>query len=224
MRKKILKKQVAAIILTLILAIILPQTSKAAVLQANPTTNSNPKRLTFQNWVLPVREMEKAGNAMGLAETIDSTTKLGTTSSNGLDVHMMKSTEYGAMAILSASGFGNPANTKTIETTTGNKTGVYMQTTTYEYVAGSGSGETIISKSAHRYFNTYEIKVLTSVKAGDALGFGWHGATIKDYLWAGSSTLLRGGSLGVFGHADKNLINVLEAQTTRAVVVSGTEF
>jgi len=33
----------------------------------------------------------------------------------------MKNTEYGAMAILSASGFGNPANTKTIETTTGNK-------------------------------------------------------------------------------------------------------
>ena len=61
------------------------------------------------------RTMEQAGGSMGLAETLNA--DLTSKESNNMDVHMMRSTEYGAIAILSASGYGNPSNAQAITTT-----------------------------------------------------------------------------------------------------------
>ena len=55
---------------------------------------------------------------------------------------MMRSTEYGAIAILSASGYGNPQTLQNsaVKTTTGNKTGVYFTGNNWEWVAGGVNG------------------------------------------------------------------------------------
>ena len=50
-----------------------------------------------------------------------------TSNNPNLDIHMEKNTEYGAMAILSASAYGNQNVIGDGETTTGNKSGVYMK-------------------------------------------------------------------------------------------------
>ena len=125
------------ILLTLIMILTTGSISQAA-LQANPNTHSK-KTQPLSNWISQIRQMEAADGAMGLAETIGS--DLTASESNGIDVHMMKTTEYGAMAILSASGYGNPSNEAAITSTTGNNTGVMINTSQWEWTAGSaGAG------------------------------------------------------------------------------------
>ncbi|MCI9247201.1 MAG: hypothetical protein HFJ30_08900, partial [Clostridia bacterium] len=79
-------------------------TSSKAALQANSATHATGKTATGASWIQSIREMEKSGQTMGLNETIGNNL-VATSSSNNIDVHMMRTTEYGAMAILSASGF-----------------------------------------------------------------------------------------------------------------------
>lgn len=80
---------------------MLPMPTKA-VLQANPDTNGK-KIDSPDNWMVNIRSMEKKNQAMGLEETINEETMESTSGSNGIDVHMIKTTEWGTMAILSAS-------------------------------------------------------------------------------------------------------------------------
>lgn len=224
MKRKMISKFILVMVLVLI-CLSISQISNAAVLQANPTTNNTPTKLEIQNWVAKVRTMEASGQAMGLKEVVNSTSQLATTASNGIDVHMMKSTEYGTVAILSASGFGNSSNNKTIDTTTGNKTGVYMQTVNYELVAGAISNTTgmMPSKLAHRYVNTYTDKTSTA-KPGDALNLAWHNASTT-WLGTNYSAFYRGGGLGVFGYFGSDGTGSKGGSwTTRAVVVCGQGF
>ncbi len=143
---------------------------------------------------------------MGLSETYNP--DYTSTSSNGIDVHMMKSTEYGAIAILSASGYGNPKKLQesTIKTTTGNKTGVYFSGANWEWVAGGGAGNPVSGMNA-RYYDKYGGDISTA-KAGDALGnynsanpgcAGWHSASYS--IWAGSYYFVRGNG-GLFSFYD----------------------
>ena len=139
---------------------------------------------------------------MGLSETLNS--DYTSTSSNGIDVHMMKSTEYGAIAILSASGYGNQQTLQnsTEKTTTGNKTGVYFSGANWEWVAGGSKGNPVSGMNA-RYYDEYGADISTA-KVGDALGTssttnpgcaGWHSAS--DSAWAEDSIFGRGGG-GLF--------------------------
>ena len=196
------------IILTAILiaiTLILSGEGVQAALQANPNTQSK-KTDTLANWVKNVRKMEEADGAMGLGETIDSTTLLATSNSNGIDVHCVKTTEYGAMAILSASGYGNPSNERVITTTTGNNTGVILNTSNHEWTSGirsvSGAGLTGVNA---RYYDLYTSSS-DSAKRGDALGSetaanpgcaGWHSASDSIWLSNASDGFLRGGG-GIF--------------------------
>ena len=75
---------------------------------------------------------------------------LDTSEANNLDIHMQKTTEYGAMAILSVSSYGNPNKITSGETTTGNSTGVVMPLK-YEWTQG---GDTTWYDS--RYRNYYD--------------------------------------------------------------------
>ena len=140
-----------------------------------------------------IRQIETSGNAMGLSETLNSDLT-SSSESNGIDVHMMKSTEYGAIAILSASGYGNPQTlqSSSVKTTTGNKTGIYFSGSNWEWVAGGLSGS-IFSGVNSRYFDTYSGSQ-ASARIGDALGSasttnpgcaGWHSASISS--WVNSS-------------------------------------
>ena len=121
-------------------------------------------------------------------------TNTGESTSNNIDVHLMKTTEYGAMAILSASAYGNPSNERAITSTTGNETGVMINTNNYEWTAGGYKAAPVFSGKNARYYDAYEASN-TSAKAGDALGTdatanpgcaGWHQASYS--TWVGYST------------------------------------
>ena len=195
------KQKMLAFILVVAFAILMPFSNVKASLQANLNTQYT-KSDALTSWMVNIRNMEKSGEAMGLSETYNP--DYTSTSSNGIDVHMMKSTEYGAIAILSASGYGNPKKLQesTIKTTTGNKTGVYFSGPNWEWVAGGGAGNPVSGMNA-RYYDKYGGDISTA-KAGDALGnynsanpgcAGWHSASRSN--WAGGYYFLRGGG-GLF--------------------------
>ena len=179
------KRSMRKVIMTTILVtagiLMIGGTSSNAALQANMTTHNAKGTKTGAQWIEQIRQMETAGQTMGLNETLN--TDLSPKTSNNIDVHMMRSTEYGAVAILSASGFGNPKKLSevSIKSSTGNVTGVYMGDR-WEWTAGVCSAATV-GKNA-RYYDLYTTSN-TSAKVGDALGTadtpnkgcaGWHDA------------------------------------------------
>lgn len=139
-----------------------------ATLQSNPNTQYKMVKQK-EAWIGSIREMENVNEAMGLSE--ERNASLTSTKSNNIDVHFMKSTEYGAIAILSASGYGNSSNEKVITSTTGNNTGMILDTNVYEYVSGFVAA---VEGVEERYYNVYG-----DVKVGDAMNTcaGWHSAS-----------------------------------------------
>lgn len=182
---KNLRKHLLIIIAVAILILIATPLKSHAALQSNPTTHyNNSYKKAPTTWMNEIRQMEAENGTMGLSEQFNSdlTTKEGT-SSNNIDVHMMRSTEYGAIAILSTSGYGNP-NTMQASTpeksTTGNKTGVYYTTNNSidsnhrEWVAGGLAGS-IFGGANARYYDAYST-TNGAVKIGDAMNLRWQGA------------------------------------------------
>ena len=199
-------KQVLVTSTLLLGTLMIGSTSSQAALQSNPTTHSSGKTATGASWITSIRDMEKSGQTMGLNETIGSNL-VATSSSNNIDVHMMRTTEYGAMAILSASGFGwsGKLADAPVKSTTGNVTGVYVPGNRWEWTAGVCADSTV-GKDA-RYYDLYKISDRTSAKVGDALGLdtyttnpgcsGWHGASAASWLNGTDCGFIRG-SGGMF--------------------------
>ncbi len=191
--KKIFKtKKLKLLALTVFLTsgiILTTSTSSQAVLQANYTTHTQKTKLvkTGQEWISAIRGMEAAGGTMGLNETLkDDGSLLDNGAHNNIDVHMMKTTEWGGIEILAASGYGagsaEKVTTATTKTTTGNSTGVYFDGVTLEWTAGIGSksGCNIgnVNGRYYDYYGTTEDGESTATntaanggpKAGDGLG------------------------------------------------------
>ena len=185
-----LQTKLTALAVTLFAAAVLPTGQVKAALQSNPNTQYK-TQYNPTTWMTQIRQIETSGNAMGLSETLNSDLT-SSSESNGIDVHMMKSTEYGAIAILSASGYGNSTTLQksSIKTTTGNKTGVYFNGTDWEYVAGGYKGN-IFPGVNSKYYDAYNTTNNSSAKVGDALGSnsttnpgcaGWHSATRSNWV------------------------------------------
>lgn len=199
--KRFLKKFLGSLVIVGSLLILNGGQARAS-LQANPNTQYTKTDVPV-NWMKAFREMEQTGEAMGLDESLNA--DLTAVSSNNIDVHMMRSTEYGAIAILSASGYGNPSNEQAITSTTGNNTGVILDTNgKWEWVAGGLKGS-IFTGTDGRYYDTYE-ETQTSAKRGDALGNkeidnagcdGWHSAQSIGWVYSNSPYFTRGGE-GIF--------------------------
>lgn len=172
------------LILMLITLILLPQKAYAA-LQSNPSTHyNNSYKKNPTAWMSNIRYMEEANNAMGLTEQFNG--DLTSTSSNNIDVHMMRSTEYGAIAILAVSGYGNPSQMQasSIKSTTGNVTGVYYtaqnNSASYpEWVAGGLQGY-IFGGTNTRYYDAYSANN-GAVKKGDAMNLHWQGTPCANW-------------------------------------------
>lgn len=214
--------------IAILLLLIMPIEVNAA-LQANPNTQYT-KKAAPTVWMSAFRTMEQAGGAMGLAETFNA--DLTSKESNNIDVHMMRSTEYGAIAILSASGYGNPSNAQVITTTTGNNTGVILNTNLNpnqrEYVAGGLQGY-IFSGVNGRYYDTYTTSQ-ASARAGDALGTsvtknpgaaGWHSAAYSNWVESSYTYFARGHG-GIFSFEDIQRNNSYQTYYGRGVAVCGT--
>lgn len=207
MKTKTLKQILAIIALATTLLITNAGISNAA-LQANPNTQYT-KSTAPETWMSEFRKMESAGGAMGLSETLNSDLTASNNNSNGIDVHMMKTTEYGAIAILSASGYGNSSNSQAITTTTGNATGIILNTSYWEWNAG-GLEDSIFSGTNSKYYDSYTSSQ-TSARVGDSLGTksttnpgcsGWHSATKADWVQSALPYFLRtsGGIFSFFNN------------------------
>ncbi len=171
---KVKEKILVSIIgISTIFLIANPVKSKAA-LQSN---GNSPATKNINGWITEIRKMQATGGTLGLTDEINDTNL--TSKNTNLDIHMEKNTEYGAMAILSASSYGNPNIIEDGDTTTGNKTGVYIAING-EWVAAV-TNDTVASSfvnASGRYKNIYTTST-DSAKIGDAINTvgAWHGST-----------------------------------------------
>ena len=190
-------KLILATLTIMFVALLCSTVEAQAALQANSDTNYKSENIKKPvEWMSGFRQMEEKGGGMGLSETL-SGDLTSTSGSNSIDVHMMRATEYGAIAILSASGYGNPSNNKTLTTTTGNKTGIYFSGSNWEFVAG-GLENSIFSGKNKKYYDTYTTE-RSSARVGDALGETtnngcqeWHSASGSYWVNSSYPYFLRG--------------------------------
>ena len=220
MKEKTKLKLLSAIIMLTAMT-VMPVGRVKAALQANPNTQYT-KAAGATSWMTWFRQMEEPGGAMGLNEKLKG--DLTSESSNGIDVHMMRTTEYGAIAILSASGYGNPSNAQAITSTTGNETGIILNTNNKEWTAGGLQGS-IFTGVDSRYYDAYT-RSQDSAKVGDALGSstttnqgtaGWHSASYSNWVDSSYPYFLRGRG-GIFSF-DRD--NDRSSYYARGVVVCG---
>lgn len=201
------------LILIIMAIILLPNISHAG-LQANPNTQYTLEARPAY-WMTAIRQMEVSNEAMGLSETFNSdyTSKI----SNNIDVHMIRSTEYGAILILSASGYGNPSNAKEVTSTTGNNTGVMIDYGEYteELVAGTSSS----FSTNTRYWDKYNNDSGATYKVGDSLVEcrEWHWSYYTKWVTSNDPFFSRSsdGIFSIFG------INADAAKSCRGVAVCG---
>ncbi len=216
-------KKYLMIIVLVVAMLLLGANDSHAVLQANGTKNT-----TFYNWpswMLRIRQMESLGGTLGLTETINTTTLLPTSESNNLDIHMEKNTEYGAIAILSASSYGNPNKINDGQTTTGNKTGIVMDVVSNYglYTASVGDGKLYAREINTKYYNDYKNG---KFKIGDAVREtnGWHGSIGGDNMIFTNSCYVRTGkysALSIFSVNAAGVTNAASNYTARAIMICG---
>ena len=150
---------------------------------------------------------------------------------------MEKNTEYGAIAILSASSYGNPNVIGKGGTSTGNKTGiVFTHSDSWsglEVVAAYAEGDTNKKTISQKYYNSYKYNSSTSSanpKIGDATieTANWHGSKYDSALikLAGSygSIARRGGDYNISSVFQINWIQAGAGYVTssaRAIMICG---
>ena len=184
------KQKIVITLLTIVTLLLILMPNANAALQSSGNAGT---KQTVNNWIVNIRKMEALNGGMGLTETIDSTL-VPTTASNNVDVHMQRNSEYGAMAILSASSYGNPNVITNGGTTTGNKTGLVMR------IEGEWAGEWVamnvsttgsvyqnILNANLKYKDFIENSVDYATKIGDAIleTKGWHGSTEDAFQTSG---------------------------------------
>ncbi len=211
MKNKKTYKQILTILLITLLLLIINSGKVNAGLQANKNTQYSKSDLPT-NWIKNFREMEKTGQAMGLSEELEEDLTPKDNISNDIDVHMIRSTEYGAIAILSASGYGNPSNDNVITSTTGNNTGVILDINYFEAVGG-GRVNLAFQGMNTKYYDTYTSDI-NSARVGDAFGnnqtnnkgcLGWHMARNSIMLDAsGYNHYMLRGQGGIFSFSHTN--------------------
>ena len=237
-----MKKKLSKIFITILAIGLISLTLSTAQVQATLQSNQNTHYTKFyepEDWMPLFRNMEKVGGALGLSETINETNLLATSESNNLDSHMIKSTEYGAIAILSASGYGNQKTLQnsTIKSTTGNETGVYFygaSSGNYKYCEWVAGGSTAIFSGVDgRYYNSYGANDNNTARVGDALGSssttnpgcqGWHSAGSSTWVktnYAGENYFIRNyQGKGIFGF-NYGTGSTYDAASSRGVIVCG---
>ena len=213
--KKTRKKYL--MILFLILSItLLPMGGVKAALQANPNTHVK-KTDAPTNWMSNIRKMEETNGAMGLSESLNS--DLTSKESNNIDVHMMRTTEYGAIAILSISGYGNSIRLQnsSINRSRGFKRGVYFRGNFWEWNAGGLQGSIFRGVNA-KYYDSYT-ESSSSAKVGDAFGCSrWHSASTSSWVTNSNPYFARdNGGLFSFDNNDNGI-----RYAGRGVAVCGT--
>ena len=199
-------------------------TSSKAALQANGNAIATKDLPT---WLTSIRDMEATGGTLGLSESKDGTKLTSTSGSNNLDIHMEKNSEYGAMAILSASSYGKQTKVNSGETTTGNKSGVVINLNKEWVSAGTVSTCSQYVNADSRYKDVYT--TAQTRKNGDALleTSGWHSSGASTWfsndLNSGVLRAYAGSLFSFFGHGwDGGLdATYIKCWASRACIVVG---
>ena len=232
MKKYFNKKLILSIII--VLAIILINGNVHAVGgQASGTSSLYSKTVSY--FFELIRAMESPTGTLGVDSNINTTTYVDS-SSNGIDCHLEKNTEYGTITLLAASEYGNATSTDSASTAIG-ATGVFQMNNGYrEYVANTwssaenGTATTnsfngALTSADARYVNKYygtkdNFTSRGYVIKGDGLiqTDGWGG----DYFFvtSGYPVFYRGDD-GLFGY-DYNYGHSISNNGARAVVVCGS--
>lgn len=177
------KQKLNILLGTIIFAIIVLVTNKSnAGLQSNGDT---PATKNINDWMLEVRKMQTSGGTLGLSDTINESNL--TSNNTNLDIHMEKNTEFGAMALLSASAYGKPDKINDGETTTGNKSGIYININKEWVAAGTLSLCSQYVNAKSRYKNLYTLPYVA--KKGDAINetIKWHGS--ESFVWLSGASV-----------------------------------
>ena len=219
----------------ILISVIFINNRSYAALQSNGTPGT---QQILNNWIVNVRKMESLGGGMGLMENINANLTPNTPSNN-VDIHMEKNTEYGAMAILSASSYGNPNKVPDGGTTTGNKTGIVINFNK-ELVATGINNSFVLAKqpnlgnAASKYKHLYDFEdTMRPILKGDAMieTNGWHGAFCKWKVKSPYAVIVRAYSGSLFsyymyalddhaGHGEDN-VNCKKQYSSRAAMVCG---
>ena len=173
-----LNKKIILTSMVMLIMLLCTSTVHAAI-QSSGGTAAN---YNMDTWIKGIRQMESVGGGFGLFETINSDLT-SSSGSNNIDVHMEKNTEYGAMAILSASDYGNPTKIEDGQTTTGNETGIVMKINQEWVASGTISAATTYYNAANKYKNVHTSSYYT--QTGDAISetLGWHGSNVSQWLY-----------------------------------------
>ena len=173
------KKMSMIIFMIMIVGIFILSTKVEAALQSNGGT---PLTANLNDWISAVRQMQATGGTLGLTDTINTNL---ISSNKNMDIHMQKNTEYGAMAILSASAYGKPNKITDGQTTTGNASGIQIKLNE-EWVAAGPSNTMVgnMKNAAKRYWNNYGTGNGSNSKNADAMAEtnGWHGSSGNSWL------------------------------------------
>jgi len=228
------------VILTIVLVMLMPiifTTKVNANLQSRPGAAPLYSR-TVSDFFIMARNMEQPNESFGLSATIDQANGNETSPSNGIDVHMMKNTEYGTAVMLGASSYGDiPVVAQQINTNsiTGNKTGMYMNasdkyTYTASYLnAGTTANVSKMIIASQRYWNKYTVaNASTGYKSGDGTyeTDKWKNASYNAWVTTTYPVFMRG-RLGIFSFLNSHMSagssvahgNASNYSGTRAVVV-----
>lgn len=219
------KGKIQFVILTTIILCGITTISNAS-LQVRPNAKSKTS-ISADKFFSQIRQMENSGEAMGLFATIDDT-GTETSGSNNIDVHMIKNTEWGGAAMLSASAYGEAPSGRSDASTTGNSYGIYqMADYPSEYVAGIVKDSNKIGNIknvAGRYRNEYTAGDENTSIPGDAIKEckGWKLATEQSFVYEGVPIFARSyGSLFSYGSYDGYRH---QSYTSRVAVVCGSGF
>lgn len=185
-----MKKIIKIIILLIIVLLISSNLRVEAVLQSNGDAG---KTYNLNDWMLNARRLESVDGYMGIYEKNVKSDLTSSEKSNGIDIHMQKNSEYGAIAILSASQYGSENKVENGGTTTGNATGVVINLNSEWVAAGSATYCANFNNARPRYKNLYNYSY--SSRNGDAMAEtqGWYGGSSS---WGAATVNGRGGGDG----------------------------
>ncbi len=134
-----MKRKFYVILFIFLVAILALTINSEAAYQSRPNFSAL-VNTTSNDFFKNIRMMESTDGPMGLSATFEtsSTEVKETSSSNNIDVHMIKNSEWGAAVLLASSGYGAGSDNNAGTWTTGpnNYTGIYgMGNGNWEYTA-----------------------------------------------------------------------------------------
>ena len=150
-----MKRKFYVILFIFLVAILALTINSEAAYQSRPNFSAL-VNTTSNDFFKNIRMMESADGPMGLSATFEtsSTEVKETSSSNNIDVHMIKNSEWGAAVLLASSGYGAGSDDNAGTWTTGpnNYTGIYgMGNGNWEYTASfcKQGGSTVTGASSY---------------------------------------------------------------------------